>query len=230
MSKNYLIIGASSGIGEAIANKLKSTGATLYLASRSQGDIETSERVNFQEIDVTKDFELELPEELHGVVYCPGSINLKPFNRLSEDDFLDDFKINHLGAVKVLQQAFKPLKKSGSASVVLFSTVAVQTGLSFHASVASAKGAIEGLTRSLACELAPKVRVNAIAPSLTDTPMAENLLSSDDKRDANAKRHPLKKLGTPEDMANAAHYLLSDNSAWVSGQILKVDGGLSTLR
>ncbi|MEQ8907764.1 MAG: SDR family oxidoreductase [Vicingaceae bacterium] len=230
MSKRYLIIGASSGIGEAIANKLDEEGAELFLASRSKGNIKTSDRIHFQEVDVTKDFELDLPDSLDGVVYCPGSINLKPFHRFSDEDYLNDFKINHLGAVKVLQQALKPLKKSKAASVVMFSTVAVQTGLSFHASVASAKGAVEGLARSLACELAPKIRVNTIAPSLTDTPMAENLLSSDDKREANAKRHPLKKLGTPNDIAEAAHFLLSDQSAWVTGQVLKVDGGLSSLR
>jgi NAD(P)-dependent dehydrogenase (short-subunit alcohol dehydrogenase family) len=135
-----------------------------------------------------------------------------------------------LGAVKVLQQSISALKKADSASVVFFSTVAVQTGLSFHTSVASAKGALEGLTKSLACELAPKVRVNAIAPSLTDTPLASSLLSSDEKREANAKRHPLKKLGTTEDIANAAEFLLTDRSSWVTGQIINVDGGLGSLR
>lgn len=228
--KNYLIVGASSGIGLAIAKQLQQTGANLFLASRTQGAIEIGVNTQFQSIDITSDFELNLPEVLDGVVYCPGSINLKPFHRLKEEDFLNDFKINHLGAVKVLQQAFKPLKKSEAAAIVLFSTVAVQTGLTFHTSVASAKGAIEGLTRSLAAELSPKVRVNAIAPSLTDTPLANNLLSSDDKREANANRHPLKKLGTAEDMANAALFLLTEKSSWVTGQVLQIDGGLGTLR
>jgi NAD(P)-dependent dehydrogenase (short-subunit alcohol dehydrogenase family) len=230
MSKNYLIIGASSGIGEAIAEKLSEAGHNLYLASRSKGDIKESDNIHFQELDVTKDFELELPEKLDGIAYCPGTINLKPFGRFKEEDFLDDFKVNHLGAVKVLQQSISALKKADSASVVFFSTVAVQTGLSFHTSVASAKGALEGLTKSLACELAPKVRVNAIAPSLTDTPLASSLLSSDEKREANAKRHPLKKLGTTEDIANAAEFLLTDRSSWVTGQIINVDGGLGSLR
>jgi NAD(P)-dependent dehydrogenase (short-subunit alcohol dehydrogenase family) len=228
--KKYLIVGASSGIGYAVYEKLHADGAELYLASRTKGDIQESENVKFQEVDITQDFELKLPESLDGVIYCPGSINLKPFHRLSQDDFMNDITINHLGAVKVLQQAFKPLKKSPSASIVLFSTVAVQTGLSFHASVASAKGAIEGLTRSLASELAPKIRVNAIAPSLTDTPMAERLLSSEEKKEANADRHPLKKIGSPKDIAEAAHFLLTDRSSWISGQILQVDGGLGTLR
>ena len=230
MAKNYLIIGAGSGIGKAIMNELYHSENQLYVTSRSSDKIEQKENIHFQEIDVTQEFELEFPEQLDGLVYCPGTINLKPFHRLSEEDFLTDFKINHLGAVKVIQQALKALKKSEQASIVLFSTVAVQTGLSFHASVASAKGAIEGLSRSLAAELAPKIRVNAIAPSLTDTPLASNLLSTEQKKTANAERHPLKKLGTPKDIAKAAVYLLSDDSAWVSGQVLTIDGGIGSLR
>jgi NAD(P)-dependent dehydrogenase (short-subunit alcohol dehydrogenase family) len=120
-------------------------------------------------------------------------------------------------------------RSKNGAAIVLFSTVAVQTGLPFHASIASAKGAVEGLTRSLAAELAPKIRVNAVAPSLTDTPLAAQLLSSDDKRSASAKRHPLKRIGTPEDIANTALFLLEDSSAWMTGQIIGVDGGLGTV-
>lgn len=231
MKKKYLIIGASSGIGEAIAQRLFDEGAELYLASRSQPQLNQSERVHVQQIDVTNDFELDLPDHLDGLVYCPGTILLKPFHRISEEEYLHDFKVNHLGAVKVLKQALKPLKNCNDvASVVLFSTVAVQTGLSFHASVASSKGAIEGLTRALASELAPRIRVNAVAPSLTKTPLAKNLLSTDEKKSANASRHPLKKIGEAKDMANAACFLLSDQSSWVSGQVLKIDGGLSVLR
>jgi NAD(P)-dependent dehydrogenase (short-subunit alcohol dehydrogenase family) len=163
-------------------------------------------------------------------VYCPGTINLKPFHRLKEEDFLHDFKVNHLGAVKVIQQALKALKKSENASIVLFSTVAVQTGLTFHSSVASAKGAIEGLARALAAELTPSIRVNVVAPSLTDTPLADRLLSSDDKKKANAERHPLKSLGTADDMANAAKFLLTEESRWMTGQVISVDGGMGSLR
>jgi len=230
MSKNYLIIGAGSGIGKAIMEELNHSDNQLFVTSRSKDKIEPKENIHFQELDVTQDFELEIPEQLDGLVYCPGTINLKPFHRLSEEDFINDFKVNHLGAVKVIQQALKALKKSEQASIVLFSTVAVQTGLSFHASVASAKGAIEGLSKSLAAELAPNIRVNAIAPSLTDTPLASKLLSTDQKKTANAERHPLKKIGTPKDIAKAAVYFLSEDSAWVSGQVFTIDGGIGSIR
>ena len=229
MSKNYLIIGGSSGIGEALVTQLNDGSNQLYLASRSQGNISGS-NIHYQEIDVTEEFELDLPEQLDGLVYCPGTINLKPFHRLKEEDFLHDFKVNHLGAVKVIQQALKALKKSDGASIVMFSTVAVQTGLTFHSSVASAKGAIEGLGRALAAEFTPSIRVNVVAPSLTDTPLAERLLSSDDKKKANADRHPLKSIGTAEDMAKATKFLLTDESRWMTGQVISVDGGMGSLR
>lgn len=227
--KNILIVGASSGIGEEIAKLfLKSGDYNLILSSRSKPDLEGD--FQYQKLDVKEEIVLDLPDELHGLVYAPGSINLKPFHRLKEEDFLDDFQLNTLGAVKVIQAALKPLKNSKNASIVLFSTVAVGTGLNFHASVSAAKGALEGLGRSLSAELAPNIRVNMIAPSLTDTPLAERLLSSDDKRQANANRHPLKKIGTTEDIANAANFLLTDESAWMTGQTLIIDGGLSVIR
>ncbi|MDB4083154.1 SDR family oxidoreductase [Vicingaceae bacterium] len=229
MGKNILIVGASSGIGAALALQLNDGTNHLHLASRTESDV-TGPNVHYQQIDVLEDFQLELPEQLDALAYCPGSINLKPFHRLNEDDFLTDFKVNHLGAVKVIQQALKALKKSKNASIVLFSTVAVQTGLTFHSSVASAKGAIEGLGKALAAELAPSIRVNIIAPSLTDTPLAERLLSSEDKKKANADRHPLKSIGTAEDMANTARFLLGDDSRWMTGQVISVDGGMGSLR
>jgi len=229
MGKSILIIGGSSGIGEALVTQLNDGSNQLFLASRSESQI-TGENIHYQQIDVLGDFQLDLPEQLDAVVYCPGSINLKPFHRLKEEDFLADFKVNHIGAVKVIQQSLKALKKSENASIVLFSTVAVQTGLSFHSSVASAKGAIEGLGKALAAELAPTIRVNVIAPSLTDTPLAERLLSSDDKKKANADRHPLKSIGTAEDMANTARFLIGEDSRWMTGQVIAVDGGMGSLR
>ena len=230
-NKNILIIGASSGIGASLAEKLTAQGANVYAASRHAGDTPSVLHLFF---DVqSNDFQCfsALPDTIHGVVYCPGSINLKPFNRLSLNDFQQDFQINVLGAVGVLQAVLPKLKRAETASVVLFSTVAVQTGMGFHASVAAAKGAVEGLTRSLAAEWAmQKIRVNAIAPSLTDTPLAKNLLSTEDKRDVSNRRHPLGRYGTPSDVAAMANFLLSDDASWITGQIFGVDGGLGSIK
>ncbi len=223
--KKIVIIGGTSGIGATLTKMLVESGADVLTFSRSQdGD---------QYLDVTADFEeiKNLPERLDGLVYCPGTINLKPFHRFQVEDFQRDFEINVLGAVKVLQACMRSLKKAGSASVVLFSTVAVQTGLGFHSSIASAKGAIEGLSRSLAAEWAGNgIRVNTVAPSLTDTPLASPLLSSEDKKESAKKRHPLSRYGSPDDIASAVFYLISEDSSWMTGQVLKVDGGLSALR
>jgi 3-oxoacyl-[acyl-carrier protein] reductase len=229
--KNILIIGASKGIGHALAQKLQAQGATLYMASRQAPEGITG---TFIEWDVTQpitnQFET-LPDTLHGIVYAPGTINLKPFQRLSADDFRKDFEINVLGAIATIQVNINKLRKAHNASVVLFSTVAVQTGMGFHASVAASKGAIEGLTRSLAAEYAnTQIRFNAIAPSLTDTPLAAALLSTDEKREASAKRHPIGRFGTAHDVAAAALWLLSDDASWVTGQIIGVDGGMGSLK
>ena len=223
--KNIVIIGGSSGIGKEILEALENLGANTFAYSKSRTDA--------NRFDATKGGESlhELPEKIHGVVYCPGSITLKPFHRLTVEDFQQDLDINFLGAVRVLQDCFKALKNSKGASVVLFSTVAAQTGLVFHSSIAGAKGAVESLTRSLAAEWAPlQIRVNAVAPSLTDTPLASSLLSTDDKKEGAKKRHPLGRYGDAKDIAEAALYLLSDKSSWVTGQVLHVDGGMSVIR
>lgn len=231
MSANYLIVGGGSGIGKVIAEKLQAEGKNVWAFSRNIESANLASGIQKKNFDVLNDEELpEIPDTLDGLVYCPGSIDLKPFERIKLDAFRADLEINYLGAIKVLKACMPALKKTGNSSVVLFSTVAVQTGLPFHTSIAGAKGAVEGLGRSLAAEYAPKVRVNVIAPSLTDTPLAESLLSSDRKREANADRHPLKKVGQPEDIAEMGHYLLSQKSAWVTGQIFKVDGGMSAIR
>ncbi len=224
-NKNIVIVGGNTGIGKATADLLKASGANLFLYSKSGNDttaLDTS--VDFSEIP-------GLPEVIDGVVYCPGTINLKPFHRISIADFQKEMDINFFGAVRVLQACLKGLKKSSSPAVVLYSTVAVQTGMGFHSGIASAKGAIEGLTRSLAAEWAPnKIRVNAVAPSLTETPLASGLLSTPEKKEASDKRHPLGRIGTSEDIAEATVFLLSSQSSWMTGQILHIDGGMSNLK
>lgn len=230
MARNILIIGGSSGIGRALAVELASSGDVVHLASRHEGE-PIGASAKFQTYDVTdKDATLELPEKLDGLVYCPGTINLKPFGRLSDDDFQHELDVNYLGAVRAIRQAQAALKKADHASIVLFSTVAVQTGLPFHASISGAKGAVEGLTRSLAAEFSPKIRVNCLALSLTDTPLAGNLLSSDDKRKASADRHPLKRIGDAGEVAKTAAFLLGSDSGFMTGQVLQIDGGISTLK
>lgn len=226
--KNLLIVGASSGVGLALAQRVKGD-YQLWTAGRRHPHVDG---VNHIDWDATKGAlqASYLPVKLDGLVYCPGTIRLQTFTKLKDSDFEQDLEINVMGAIRAIRCALPALKEAGNASVVLFSTVAVATGMSMHASVAAAKGAIEGLTRSLAAEYAPDIRFNAIAPSLTDTPLATPLLRSDRQREAAANRHPLKRIGSVDDMAAAAEFLLSDRSSWMTGQILKVDGGLGDLR
>jgi NAD(P)-dependent dehydrogenase (short-subunit alcohol dehydrogenase family) len=228
-TKNYLIIGGNSGIGKSLANRLIAKNNTVILASRTGTSAPGIKSILYDSLHDQIKPE-SLPAHLDGLVYCPGSINLKPFHRISDQEFLDDFNINVLGAIRTIRSVLPLLKKSEKASIVLFSTIAVQQGMPFHASVATAKGALEGLTRSLAAELAPKIRVNAIAPSLTNTPLAGKLLASDDKKKASDERHPLKRIGEADDIAALASFLLSSDSSWITGQILHADGGLSALR
>jgi NAD(P)-dependent dehydrogenase (short-subunit alcohol dehydrogenase family) len=231
--KNILVIGGSSGIGLALVKQLHSAGAKVFNASR-HASTDWPTGVTHIELDVLGDVGVlgaQLPEQLNGLVYCVGSINLKPFHRLTKNDFLNDYMLNVVGAAEVVQQALKSLKSAPEAGVVLFSTVAAKTGLGFHASIAAAKSGVEGLALSLAAELAPShIRVNVIAPSLTDTPLATALLNTPEKRDASAKRHPLGKFGTADDIASAAKFLLSDESNWMTGQVIGIDGGLGKLR
>lgn len=230
--KTFLVAGGSSGIGLELVKKLSRESHEVWVVSRTGDSLAGLPGVRHLTKNVLSDdlSESELPELLHGVAYCPGSITLKPFRSLKPETFLDDFQINVLGAVKVLQAAHKALKQTGQASAVLFSTVAVSQGMPFHASIAAAKAAVEGLTRSLATEWAPAIRVNCIAPSLTDTPLAGRLLASPDKREAAAMRHPLKRVGTAAEIAALAAFLLSEDAGWMSGQVIGADGGMSALR
>ena len=228
---NILIVGASSGIGSALAKLLIAGGHHVY-GTFNRTDQPAYGFASYQSLNVlTENLDLSfVPDLLDGLVYCPGAVNLKPFVRLKPEDFINDYQLQLVGAVKVIQVCLPKLKTSTRPSIVLFSTVAVQSGFNFHSLVASSKGAVEGLTKALAAEFAPKVRVNCIAPSITDTPLSGPLLNSAEKKEANAQRHPLKKIGKPEDLANLAEFLLSEKSAWITGQVLHADGGMSTLK
>ena len=230
--KNIVIIGCGSGIGLATAKELHKTHQLLGISRTKTSEIDNL-NIQFYEKNILSDSleDITFPEKIDGLVYAPGSINLKPFNRITEEDFKNDFEINVLGAVKIIQKILPNLKKSDHASIVLFSSVAAKTGMPFHTSIATSKAAIEGLTKSLAAELAAqKIRVNAIAPSLTDTPLASQLLSSEERREASAKRHPLQKIGQPEEIAKMVVFLLSESGSWITGQTIGIDGGIGSLK
>ena len=226
--KTTLIIGATSGIGKALAQKLTSQNEQVISISRTTTDLINTQHYTH---DILSDAELpKIESAIDGIVYCPGSISLKPFRAIKQQDYKNDFELNVLGAIKCIQAYTANLQLSKNASIVLFSTIAVQMGMPFHSSVAISKGAIEGLTKSLAAEFSPKIRVNCIAPSLTNTPLADKLINTPEKLEASNNRHPLKRIGTPDDLANMVEFLLSNNSSWITGQILHVDGGMSTLK
>jgi len=226
--KTTLLIGGNSGVGYELASLLINEGAQVLAAARNTKPL-MALGAETQSFDAESVGELVLPESLDGLVYCPGTIQLKPFHRITPEVFQKDMQINAFAAAQVIQQALPALKKSGKGSVVLFSSVAATHGLPFHASTSMAKAAVEGLTFALAAELSPTVRVNAIAPSLTDTPLASPLLNSDAKREISAKRHPLDQVGNPANTAKLAQFLLSDASGFITGQIIKADGGLSSI-
>ncbi|MEZ4788400.1 MAG: SDR family oxidoreductase [Flavobacteriales bacterium] len=221
-----VLIGASRGIGLALLRRLRAKGIDVITAGRN--DPGGGMHITYDALKETLPTE-QLPEVLGGVVYCPGSIDLKPLRSVKAEDLRAAFELNAVGAFSAIQACADRLKRSPGSGVVLFSTVAVSRGMPFHASVAAAKGAVEGLTRSLAAELAPNVRVNCIAPSLTRTPLAEKLLSTPEREAASAERHPLKRVGEANEIAAMAEFLLSREAGWITGQVMGVDGGMSAI-
>lgn len=230
MQKTYLIAGGSSGIGRALSQQLLDAGHKVIVLSRQRHSL--PDAIEHYSLDFSET-NLVLPDlssTLHGIVYMPGSILLKPFRSLSRLDFEADYRLNVLGAIETIKKYQPLLAKDCSTSILLMSTVAVQTGMPYHSLVASSKGAIEGLTRALAAELSPNIRVNAIAPSLSDTPLAEKLLNTEEKKQAGKERHPLKLIGDPNDIAACMALILSDAGKFITGQIIAIDGGMGSLR
>jgi NAD(P)-dependent dehydrogenase (short-subunit alcohol dehydrogenase family) len=227
--KNILLIGGSTGIGYELSQKLKEDN-NIFISTRNQ-DKFNHPNIKTNELDLDKEYETDwLPEHLDGFIYLPGTINLRPFKGLKPSVFIEDFNINVMGCIKILQKVLPKIQAAENPSIVMFSTVAVKIGMPFHSSVSSSKGAIEGLTRSLAAEFAPKIRVNAIAPSILDTPLAEKFLNSETKLENSRNRHPMKEIGSPKDISEVVKFLLEDNSKWMTGQIIPFDGGMSSVK
>ncbi len=228
MSKTILIAGASSQIAQNTISQLLQTGHQIIALSRQElfiPGVESHVVADYKQASLPT-----IEEEIHGIVYFPGSIQLKPFGRVSMDDFKNEMDIHTWGAVEVLQKYSTLIPKNIQGSVVLIGSVAAKIGMPFHASVSMAKGALHGLCLALAAEWAPRIRVNVVAPSLTETPMAERLINSPEKREFIEKKNPMGKIGTPDDIASCINFLISDNAHWITGQVISVDGGMSSLK
>lgn len=225
--KKIIIIGGSKGIGNAIMETLIDTHEVINLSRTAPAITHTN--LTHHNCDILTD---DLPEieAADALVYCPGSINLKPISRLSLEDFREDFEINVIGAVKAVQRYLKILKSGHHPSILLFSTVASKLGMPYHASIATAKSGVEGLVKSLGAELAPTVRINAIAPTVTDTELASKLLRNEKMIENITERHPLKKFLSPAEVAGMAQFLLSEKAASISGQIFEMDCGIVTFK
>jgi NAD(P)-dependent dehydrogenase (short-subunit alcohol dehydrogenase family) len=225
--RSILVIGGSKGIGNAILTSLVKDNLVTNISRTAPTQIDSN--LTHYNCDILTD-DLPQIEEVDVIIYCPGSINLKPISRLKLDDFRNDFEINVIGAVKAIQHFFPSLKKGKNPNILLFSTVAAKLGMPFHASVAAAKSAVEGLTKSLGAELAPTIRVNAIAPTVTDTDLASKLLRNERMIESITERHPLKKYLNPNEVADLATFLISDKASSISGQIFELDCGIVSFK
>jgi NAD(P)-dependent dehydrogenase (short-subunit alcohol dehydrogenase family) len=235
---SFVVVGGSKGIGLGIVKRLVDEGKQVVVLSRTAEELGGLDGVTHVAVDMSVD-EVNaemLPAEIAGLAYCPGTLNLKSFRGLKPEAFRNDFELNVIGAVKAIQAATAGLKAFAASnpgnppSVLMFSTVAVGQGMAAHASIAASKGAVEGLVRSLASELAPTIRVNGIAPALTDTSLTQRFFSNEEKAEALGAKYPLKRTGTVDDLANMAQFLLSEKASWITGQVVGVDGGMSTVR
>lgn len=224
--KKFLIIGGSKGISKEVVKQLSEKGHFCYVVSRTAPDF-TFNGTHFALNALTDT--LPAIENLDGLVYGIGTINLKPFNRLNAEDFQNDWQVNVMGAVKIIQHYLPQLKNAEQASIVMFSSVAAQRGMPFHASIGAAKGGVEGLVKSLAAELVPKIRVNAIAPSIVDTPLAAGILRNDTIKENMIAKHPLKRILQPQDVAKTTVFLLGEESNGITGQIFIQDNGLISI-
>lgn len=225
--KTIVIIGGSKGIGKAILEQQLVDHKVICL-SRTQPEIQ-HQNLSFHTLDILTD-ELPIFEEVDTLIYCPGSIVLKPINRLSLENFRDDFEINVIGAIKAIQHYLPQLKKGKTPSILLFSSVAAKLGMPFHTSIAASKAAVEGVVKSIGSELAPTVRINAIAPSLTQTDLSSSLLRNEEAVQRMIERHPLKKILQPEEVADLAGFLISDKALSISGQTFELDGGIVSFK
>ena len=225
--KNIVIIGGTKGIGKAIVNEVVDNNNVVCL-SRNQTDF-SHDNYTFHNFDALVDDYPDF-ESVDCLIYCPGSINLKPISTLSLDDFRNDFELNVIGAVRAIKKYLNLLKKSESASILLFSTVATKLGMPYHASVSVAKSGIDGLVKTLGSELAPKVRINAIAPTITNTELASKILRNDKVIENMVERHPLKKILSSNEVAKMASFLISEDASSISGQIFNMDAGIVSFK
>ncbi|KAA5540464.1 SDR family oxidoreductase [Roseiconus nitratireducens] len=236
ITPHTLIVGGSHGISFELVKALLAAGGRVTALSRTEGQLSEEgllgdESLQHLRYDVLQDEwpADQIPDSLTGFVYCPGTINLGAVRSVKADALRADLELNAVGALQTFQAVLRPLKASGAGSAVFFSTVAVDHGIAMHSYVAAAKGALQAMAKTWAAELAPRVRVNCVAPALTDTPLASGLLSDEGSRKTLAKKYPLGRLGSPVDMASAAAFLLSPQNSWITGQVIGVDGGMSSI-